>query len=99
MIKLITIDNLKEYSKKIMFYMNEEEYKTLEEEFKILLKQVDMIDKINGIKDFEPMSFPFPLEDAYLREDEEETSLESKEAFSNCKDVQDNQVKLPKVVA
>ena len=96
---MITIDNLKEYSKKLMFYMNEEEYKTLEEEFKILLKQVDRIDKIEHIKDFEPMSFPFPLEDAYLREDEVDSSLNNKEAFSNCKDTQDNQVKLPKVVA
>ena len=78
---------------------NEEEYVTLSKEFEILLKQVDKIDKIKGIKDFEPMSYPFPLEDAYLREDEISMSLSTDEAFSNCKDVKDGCVSVPKVVA
>ena len=97
--KNITVDNLKEYSKKLMFTMKEEEYSTLKDEFDILLKQVELIDKVPGIKDYEPMSFPFPLEDAYLREDEPIDSISREEAFSNCKDVKDECVSVPKVVA
>ena len=95
---MITIDNLKDYSKKLEFNMKEEEYATLKDEFDILLKQVELIDSVPGIKDYEPMSFPFPLEDAYLREDEVTMSLDRKEAFSNCKDVKDDCVSVPKVV-
>ena len=97
--KNITVDNLKEYSKKLMFTMKEEEYSTLKDEFDILLKQVELIDKVPGIKDYEPMSFPFPLDDAYLRKDEAIESIPREEAFSNCKDVKDECVSVPKVVA
>ena len=44
------------------------------------------------------MDYPFPLENAYLREDEVTMSLPQSEAFSNSKDVMDNSVKVPKVV-
>ena len=97
--KNISIDNLKDYSKKLMFTMKEEEYSTLKDEFDILLKQVELIDSVPGIKDYEPMSYPFPLEESYLREDEVTMSLSSEEAFSNCKDVKENSVSVPKVVA
>ena len=58
---MISIADLKDYSKKLQFYMKEEEYKTLQSEFDVLLKQVEFIDNIDGIKDYEPLSFPFPL--------------------------------------
>ncbi len=97
---MISIEELKKYSKKLEFYMNdEEEYATLAKEFEILLKQVDKIDKIEGIKEYEPMSFPFPLDDAYLRRDEVTMSLDRLDAFSNCKDVKNGCVSVPKVVA
>lgn len=97
---MIAIDDLKKYSKRLEFYMNnEEEYVTLAKEFEILLKQVDKIDKIEGIKDYEPMNHPFPLDNAYLRNDEITMSLDKEEAFSNCKDVKNGCVSVPKVVA
>lgn len=95
---MISIEELKDYSKKLEFYMKEEEYKTLQSEFDILLKQVEFIDNIDGIKDYDPLSFPFPLDDAFLREDRITMSLDKSEALSNCKDVKDECVKLPKVV-
>lgn len=95
---MISIDKLKDYAKKLEFTMEENEYETLQSEFEILLKQVDLIDKIDGIKDYEPMNFPFPLEDSYLREDEVSMSISKEEALNNCKDVKDNRVSVPKVV-
>ena len=51
--------------------MNDEEYKTLENEFDVILKQMEFIDKIDGIEEVTPMTFPFELnlDDDYLRED------------------------------
>ncbi len=78
--------------------MEEKEYETLQQEFEVLLKQVELIDNIKDIKKYEPMNYPFPLESAYLREDEVTMSLGSEEAFRNSKDVEANSVKVPKVV-
>ena len=41
--------NLEEYAKKLMFEMNEDEYKTLEAEFEVILKQMEFIDNIKDI--------------------------------------------------
>ena len=44
------------------------------------------------------MSYPFPLEDVCLREDEVSEELEIDEILTNSGDTLYNQVKLPKVV-
>lgn len=95
---MISIEKLKSYAMKLEFTMEESEYETLQREFDTLLKQVDLIDKIDGIKDYEPLDFPFSLDDSYLREDEVNMNLSVNEALSNCKDVKDNRVSVPKVV-
>ena len=68
---MVTKDKLEEYAKKLMFEMNEDEYKTLEDEFEVILKQMEFIDNIKDIDGVNPMTFPFDLEldDSYLRED------------------------------
>ena len=95
---MIEIEDLKKYSDKLEFSLKEEEYKTLQSEFDLVLKQFELIDKIEGLKNYEPMSFPFPLEEAYFRSDEVTMSLDKKEALLNCKDKENDSVKLPKVV-
>ena len=95
---MITKDMLKKYANLLMFDMNEEEYDTLEEEFKTILKQMDYIGKIDGIEKVEPMTFPFESDSASLREDEVGDYLTVDEVLSNTKQEVDNQVKVPKVV-
>ena len=58
---MITRDVLDNLAKKLMFKMNDEEYKTLENEFDVILKQMEFIDKIDGIEEVTPMTFPFEL--------------------------------------
>ena len=58
---MITRDNLELYAKKLMFEMNDDEYKTLENEFDVILKQMDLIGKIEDIDDVSPMTFPFEM--------------------------------------
>lgn len=97
---MITRDKLEEYAKKLMFEMKTHEYKTLEDEFEIILKQMDLIGNINDIDNVIPMTFPFDLEldDKCLREDEYYNEISFDDMKVNVKDYEDNMVKVPKVV-
>ena len=97
---MITRDVLDKLAKKLMFKMNEEEYKTLESEFDIILKQMEYIDKVDGIENVNPMTFPFDLEldDNDLREDICNNEIDFNDMVINVKDYDDNRVKVPKVV-
>ena len=46
---MIEKEKLKKYAKLLMFDMNEDEYTTLQEEFDIILKQMDLIANIPNI--------------------------------------------------
>ena len=95
---MIEKEMLKKYAKLLMFDMKEEEYETLQEEFDIILKQMDLIEQIPNIKDVVPMTFPFINTDASLREDEVKDYLTTGEVLANTKHQVDDQVKIPKVV-
>lgn len=97
---MITKDKLEDYAKKLMFEMNDEEYKTLEEEFEIILKQMDLIANIKDIDGVSPMTFPFDLElsDDVLREDVYNNEICFEDMKINVKDYEDEMVKVPKVV-
>lgn len=91
-------ESLKMLANKLMFTMDDGEYDTLLDEFDTILKQMDLIGKIDGIENVEPMSYPFPLNDVVLREDIVEDELEIDEILQNSGSNLYNQVKLPKVV-
>ena len=91
-------ERLKMLANKLMFTMDDREYDTLLDEFDIILKQMDLIGKIDGIENIEPMCYPFMLDDVMLREDEVIDELEIDEILLNSGSNLYNQVKLPKVV-
>lgn len=95
---MITKEKLEDYAKKLMFEMNDEEYKTLQEEFDIILKQMDLIGKIENLKNIEPMTFPFLLKNVEMREDIPKKSLDINDVLKNAKEVENSMVKVPKVV-
>lgn len=95
---MIKKELLKDYAKKLMFDMEEEEYKTLEKEFEILLKQMDIISSIEEIKGVEPMIFPFELSDVVLRDDNFNRNISVEEALSNTDSKKGKEIKVPKVV-
>lgn len=96
--KEINLEVLQDAANRLLFTMSEQEYKTLLDEFGILTKQMDTIGKIEGLDSYEPMTFPFDCSTSFLREDEPETPLSREEALKNAGSVQDNEIKLPKVV-
>ena len=83
---------------KLMFTMEDSEYDTLLEEFDIMIKQMDLIGKIDGIENVEPMCYPFPIDGVCLREDEVVDELNIDDILQNSGSTLYNQVKLPKVV-
>lgn len=91
-------ETLEMLASKLMFTMDDSEYETLSDEFEIILKQMDMIGKIENIQDVEPLVFPFELDNVCLREDEVKEELEIDDILINSGDTLYNQVKLPKVV-
>ena len=97
---MITKEELEILAKKLMFEMNDNEYDTLLDEFDIILKQMDYIDKISDIDSVSPMTFPFDLslDDSYLRKDEYKNEITFDDMVINVKDYDDNRVKVPKVV-
>ena len=97
---MITRDKLEEYAKKLMFEMNEDEYKTLEDEFEVILGQMALIDNIKDIEGVIPMTYPFDLEldDSYLREDVANNEICFDDMKVNVKEYENNMVKVPKVV-
>ncbi len=90
---------LKKYARSLEFDMEDSQLETLVSEFNVLFEQMNLLDNLVGISEYEPMDFPFILDDACLREDNVSDSLSSIEAFKNAKEVKDGCVKSPKVVA
>ncbi len=95
---MISKEKLKTYANKLMFDMNDSEYETLQNEFEIILKQMDLIGEIKEIQNVEPMTFPFSLEEVTLREDANSRCIEVEDALSNCHGKKGNEVKVPRVV-
>ena len=91
-------DLLKKCANNLLFDMSETQYELLLKEFDILTKQMQVLGEIEGLESITPMTFPFDVSTSFLREDEPEVSISKEEVLRNAKDVQDGQIKLPKVV-
>ena len=85
-------------AKKLMFTMDDSEYQTLSDEFETILKQMDLIGKIDGINEVEPLIYPFKLDNVSMREDKVVDELDIDDILKNSGDTLYNQVKVPKVV-
>lgn len=95
---MVTKENLKNYAAKLMFDMDDEGYDRTLKEFETVEKHMELIGKIENIDEIEPMTFPYVIYHANLREDEAKECLTNEEVLANAKDTKANQVKVPKVV-
>lgn len=96
--KSINKETLKTAANKLMFDMSEEQYNHLLNEFDVIVSQMNLIGKIEGVDNATPMTFPFDVTSTKLREDVATTPLERDVALKNAKDVVDGQIRLPRVV-
>jgi len=85
-------------STRLLFVMTDTQYDVLINEFDILLKQMALIGKIEGVDKVLPMTFPLGNHTDQLRDDHPAQTLKQSEATQNAKFVSEGQIKLPKVV-
>lgn len=96
--KEVTIEVLKEAASRLMLELTPGQYAALLAEAPIMQKQMESISKIEGLDQYEPMTFPFDCTSSYLREDIPEPPLSVEEALGNASSKLENQIKIPKVV-
>ena len=95
---MVSKKDLRKYAELLMFSMKEEEYDVLKQEFEIILEQLNKIEKIDGLNNYEPMVFPFDNNDLKLREDEIGMMLKNEEVLKNASEGLYEQIKIAKVV-
>lgn len=95
---MVTKEKLKDYAAKLMFDMDDAGYERTLKEFETIEKHMALIGEIEEIENIEPMTFPYVIYHATLREDEVKEVLTNEEVLSNAKEVKADQVKVPKVV-
>lgn len=88
---------LKKLGLKTMFRITDEELPALVEEYEIFMNYVEVLEAIDT-DNVEPLPYPYVIETTYLREDEPTDTITTAQALQNAKEVEDNQIKVPKVV-
>ena len=93
-----TKEMVNDYADKLLIGLTEEENQMVLDEFEIIDQNIDLINKIPGIEEVEPMTHCLDDFTYELREDEVEESIDIDELLQNCDDSRDGEVSVPKVV-
>lgn len=88
---------LKQLGKKTMFDISEQEMPALVQEYEVFMHHVEVLNHIDTT-DVEVLAYPYEIETTFLREDEVTNVKEVSEVLKNAPSIQDNQIKMPKVV-
>lgn len=90
-------ETIKELANDIMFDVNDDEIKDIEDEFIKLDKMLELFDSIdtNGI---EEMVYPFENPTTFLRDDDSSDTISQKDAMANVAKTKQGHVVVPKVV-
>lgn len=87
-----------DYADKLLIGLTDEEIKMVLDEFDVIDRQIDLINKIPDIDKIEPMTHCLDNFIYELREDVKEDSIDINDLLSNCDSTLDREVKVPKVV-
>lgn len=82
----------------LLFNLTDKEAKEVLEEFSSIKESMDLINNIDGLKDYEPLANFNDEEIFLLREDDETDNLSTNDVLANCENIYGSEVKLPKVV-
>lgn len=83
---------------RLLIGLSREENKMVLDEFEAIDENIDLINKIEGIKEIEPMTHCLDMYITELREDVVIPSPTTEEALANCDEVDGQSVQVPKVV-
>ena len=87
-----------DYADKLLIGLTEEENKMVLEEFEIIDKNIDLINKIPNIDKVEPMTHTLDNFECDFREDVVEESVPLKELLANADEKDENHVIVPRMV-
>lgn len=93
-----TKEMVNEYADKLLIGLTEQEQNMVLEEFDIIDRNIDIINKIPNIDKVEPMTYCLDDFIYDLREDEVEESVPIEELLQNCDSYIDREIEVPKVV-
>ncbi len=93
-----TKEMVDDYAEKLLIGLTEEENQMVLDEFEVIDKNIDLINKIPNISEVEPMTHCLDDFEFELREDEVEESIDIEDLLSNCDVCTDREVEVPKVV-
>lgn len=87
-----------DYADKLLIGLTPEENKQVLDEFDVIDKKCDVVNSIPNISEVEPMTHCLDDFEVELREDIAQESVPIEDLLSNCEQVSDREVELPKVV-
>ncbi len=93
-----TEEMVRDYADKLLIGLTDEETKMVLDEFEVIDKNIDLINKIPNIEEVEPMTHCLDRTIDFLREDEIEESVDLDDLLKNSDDKLNDQIKVPKVV-
>ena len=93
-----TSEMVNDYADKLLIGLTKEENEMVLSEFEIIDANIDLINRIPGIEDVEPMTHCLDDFHYELREDVVCDSISIEDALSNCDDCSEDEVIVPKVV-
>ena len=93
-----TKEMVNDYADKLLIGLTEEENKQVLDEFEIIDKNIDLINKIPNISEVEPMTHCLDDFIYELRSDIPEESTDIEDLLQNCDNTLDREVEVPKVV-
>jgi aspartyl-tRNA(Asn)/glutamyl-tRNA(Gln) amidotransferase subunit C len=96
--KTFTKEMVDDYANKLLIGLTEEENKMVLDEFDIIDKNIDLVNKIPNIETVEPMTHCLDEYYATLREDVVEESIPIEDLLANSDDTEDREIVVPKVV-
>ena len=95
---VFTKEMVDDYADKLLIGLTDEENQMVLDEFEVIDKNIDLINKIPNINQVEPMTHCLDDFEFELWEDEAEESIDIEDLLSNCDVCTDREVEVPKVV-
>ena len=92
-----TEELVRDYANKLLIGLTDEETKTILSEFEVIEKNMDLINKIDGIKDVEPQHYPF-ITEPNIRDGKKIINDNVEDLLKNSDKVSDREIEVPKVV-
>lgn len=96
--KKFTKEMVDDYADKLLIGLTSDENKQVLDEFEEIDRDIDLINKINGINEVDTMTHALDDFECVLRDDIVEESISIDELLNNCDDNNGEEVIVPKVV-